>query len=104
MMAGITLMQRGGSELVAAVIAQNALLLRRGQPRVGDGDVEPAGPVATIGAGAVVGGVWNDRPHERRCGITPNGAFGIGASLRSATKSRARAISLEYASTSSLGP
>src|SRR5438132_12386938 len=50
MMAGITLMQRGGSELVAAVIAQNALLLRRARPRVGAGVVEPAGPVATIGA------------------------------------------------------
>ena len=64
MMAGIALVQRRGGQLVAAVVAQNPLLLRRRQARIGDGNIEPAGAVAAVSPGAVVGGIGNHRTHE----------------------------------------
>ena len=66
MMPGIAFVQRRGGELVAAVVAQNPLLLLLWQARIGDGHIEPSRAVAAISPRAVVGGVRNHRTHERR--------------------------------------
>src|SRR5712692_7734580 len=53
MMPGIAFVQRRSGQLVAAVVAQDPLLLLPRQARVGDGDIEPAGAVAAVSPGAV---------------------------------------------------
>src|SRR2546427_11821880 len=55
MVAGIPFVQRRDAELVATVVAQDALLRAGRQCGVGKGDVEPAGAVGRVGAGRVVG-------------------------------------------------
>src|SRR5205807_8414779 len=66
--AWVAFVQRRGGELVAAVVTQNALLRARRQRRIREGDGEPAGPVARVGAGGVVRREGNERSHEGRRG------------------------------------
>ncbi len=60
----VSLVQRRRRQLVAAMVAQDALLLLRRESRVGDRHVEPALAVSLVGAGAVVRGERNHRPQE----------------------------------------
>src|SRR5438270_12543995 len=103
MMPGIAFVQRRGGELVAAVVAQNPLLLLLWQARIGDGHIEPSCAVAAISPRAVVGGVRITGRLKAGGGITPGGCLGMGGRFRSPTKSGAPAHSLASASTSSLG-
>ena len=68
MVPGIALVQRGRGQLPAAMIAQDPLLLGGRQRRIGHGHVEPAGAVARVRPGAVVGRERDEGPHERRRG------------------------------------
>src|SRR2546423_4538523 len=54
MVARIALVQRGGGELVAAMVAENAVLLIPRQSRIRHGHIEPSRTIAAVGAGAVV--------------------------------------------------
>ena len=81
MMSGIAFVQRRGGQLVAAVVAQNPLLLLFWQARIGNGDIEPARAVAAISPRAVVGGVRNHRAHERRRRNHTQWRFGNGRQL-----------------------
>src|SRR6266550_4535722 len=76
MVTWVTLVQSGRSQLVAAVVAQNPLLLLRGEAGIWDSDVEPASAVAAVRAGTVVGRIRDDRPHERRSWNHPERRLG----------------------------
>src|SRR5882762_4990639 len=81
MMPGIAFVQRRGGQLVAAVIAENPLLLLPRQARIGDGDIEPAGAVTAVGPRTVVRGVRNHRAHERGRRNHPQRCRGNGREL-----------------------
>src|SRR2546421_12881690 len=100
MVSGIALVERGRGELPAAVVAQDPLLLRGRQRRIGHGHVEPAGAVARVRPGAVVGRERDEGPMNAGVGTTSSRPSGMGASPRCSTNVRARSISRAYAPTS----